>query len=209
MPSALVPIFFLSGIAGLTFETLWFRLAGLSLGNSIWSASLVLAAFMGGLMLGNGLVARLHSRVLQPIRVYAQLEIGIGIASFLVVLALPRLSAALGPLFAAIADTPWLLNVTRLGSAFALLVIPTTAMGATLPLLTEAMSRSNPSFGATLGRLYGWNTLGAMLGAIGTEAILVRFFGIASMSANVSPVPVYESSRNRNHTTSRPSITAP
>ena len=41
MPSALVPIFFVSGIAGLTFETLWFRLAGLSLGNSIWSASLV------------------------------------------------------------------------------------------------------------------------------------------------------------------------
>ncbi len=53
-------------------------------------------------------------------------------------------------------------------------------MGATLPLLTEALSRSNPSFGATVGKLYGWNTLGAMLGAIGTEAMLVRLFGITS-----------------------------
>src|SRR5262245_29093740 len=53
-------------------------------------------------------------------------------------------------------------------------------MGATLPLLTEALSRGNPSFGATIGKLYGWNTLGAMLGAIGCEAVLVRFFGIAS-----------------------------
>ena len=61
-----------------------------------------------------------------------------------------------------------------------LLVLPTTAMGATLPLLTEALSRANPSFGATVGKLYGWNTLGAMLGAIATEAVLVRFFGIAS-----------------------------
>jgi spermidine synthase len=180
MPGSLVLIFFLSGIAGLTFETLWFRLAGLSLGNSVWSASLVLAAFMGGLALGNGLVARLHSRIARPIRVYALLEFGIGVGSFLVVLALPRLSGALGPLFATIADTPLLLNIARLGSAFALLVLPTTAMGATLPLLTEAMARTNPNFGATVGKLYGWNTLGAMLGAIGCEAVLVRFFGIAS-----------------------------
>ena len=56
-------IFFLSGASALIFESLWFRLAGLSLGNSVWSASLVLAAFMGGLALGNGLVARLHRRI--------------------------------------------------------------------------------------------------------------------------------------------------
>jgi spermidine synthase len=180
MPSALVPIFFVSGIAGLTFETLWFRLAGLSLGNSVWSASVVLAAFMGGLTLGNGLVARLYSRVKHPIRLYALLELAIGVGSFLVVLALPRLSGALGPLFATVADTPWALNTARMVGAFALLVLPTTAMGATLPLLTEALSRSSPSFGATVGKLYGWNTLGAMLGAIGTEAMLVRLFGIAN-----------------------------
>ncbi len=180
MPNALIPIFFLSGIAGLTFETLWFRLAGLSLGNSVWSASLVLAAFMGGLTLGNGLVARWHRRILLPIRLYAILEISIGVVSFLVVLALPRLSIALGPVLSAIADKSWLLNTVRLGSAFALLVLPTTAMGATLPLLTEALSRANPNFGANLGRLYGWNTLGAMLGALGAEAVLVPFVGVAS-----------------------------
>src|SRR6476661_5483503 len=100
MPLRLVPIFFMSGIAGLTFETLWFRLAGLSLGSSVWSASLVLAAFMAGLTLGNGLVARFHSRVEHPIRLYARLEFAIGIGSFLAVLALPRLSSALGPLLA-------------------------------------------------------------------------------------------------------------
>jgi predicted membrane-bound spermidine synthase len=180
MPRKLVPIFFMSGVAALIFETLWFRLAGLSLGNSVWSASLVLAAFMGGLTLGNGLVARYHSRITRPLRLYALLELAIGVGCLLVMLALPRLSVALGPLLAAVADTPWLLNVVRLSSAFALLVLPTTAMGATLPLLTEALSRADPSFGGTLGKLYGWNTLGAMLGAIGSEAALVGMFGIAS-----------------------------
>jgi spermidine synthase len=180
MPNALIPIFFVSGMAGLTFETLWFRLAGLSLGNSVWSASLVLAAFMGGLTLGNGLVARFQGRILNPVRLYALLELAIGAGSFLAMLALPRLTSVLGPLLSAVADTPWLLNIVRLGSAFTLLVLPTTAMGATLPLLTEALSRETPNFGANLGRLYGWNTLGAMLGAIGTEAVLVRFVGIMS-----------------------------
>ena len=79
MRSTLGLIFFFSGASALIFESLWFRLAGLSLGNSVWSASLVLAAFMGGLALGNGLVARLHRRVLHPVRLYATLEFAIGI----------------------------------------------------------------------------------------------------------------------------------
>lgn len=66
------------------------RLAGLALGNSVWSASLVFAAFKGGQALGNGLVARFSSRIERPIRPYALLEIAIGIASLLVVLGLPR-----------------------------------------------------------------------------------------------------------------------
>ncbi len=180
MPNALVLVFFLSGVAALTFEALWFRLAGLSLGNSVWSASLVLAAFMGGLALGNAVVARLHDRIERPIRLYAILELAIGIGGFAVVAALPLLTSSFGALFASIADTPWLVNAARLGIAFTLLVLPTTAMGATLPLLTDALARANPNFGANFGRLYGWNTLGAMLGAIGAEAVLVRWLGITS-----------------------------
>ena len=64
MRATLALIFFLSGASALIFEALWFRLAGLSLGNSVWSASLVLAAFMGGLALGNALVARYHDRLI-------------------------------------------------------------------------------------------------------------------------------------------------
>ena len=49
-------VFFLSGTAGLIFETLWFRMAGLTFGNSVWASSLVLASFMGGLALGIGML---------------------------------------------------------------------------------------------------------------------------------------------------------
>jgi spermidine synthase len=178
MPTTLTLIFFLSGVAALVFEALWFRLAGLSLGNSVWSATVVLSAFMAGLTLGNALIARLHRRVTRPVRLYAWLELAIGVGGVGAVLLLPELAHAFRALFSALADAPWLLNGVRLGTAFVILVIPATAMGATLPVLTEALSRADPNFAANIGRLYGWNTLGAMLGAIATEAFLVRSFGV-------------------------------
>ena len=178
MRSTLVLIFFLSGASALIFESLWFRLAGLSLGNSVWSASLVLAAFMGGLALGNGLVAQLHRRVLRPVRLYAALEFAIGIGGIAVVLLLPRLPNLLGPALGSLTDMPVLLNAVRLTIAFGILVMPAIAMGATLPVLAQALSRQDPNFGANIGWLYGWNTLGAMLGAFSTELFLVPAFGI-------------------------------
>jgi predicted membrane-bound spermidine synthase len=178
MHSQLVLIFFLSGASALIFESLWFRLAGLTLGNSVWSASLVLAAFMGGLAFGNGLVARLHGRVLRPVRLYAALELAIGIGGIAVVLLLPRLPSLLGPALGSLTDTPTILNTVRLAIAFGILVMPAIAMGATLPVLAQALSRQNSNFGANIGRLYGWNTMGAMLAVLSTELFLVPAFGI-------------------------------
>lgn len=178
MHSQLVLIFFLSGASALIFESLWFRLAGLTLGNSVWSASLVLAAFMGGLAFGNGLVARLHGRVLRPVRLYAALELAIGIGGIAVVLLLPRLPSILGPALGSLTDTPTILNAVRLAIAFGILVMPAIAMGATLPVLAQALSRQNSNFGANIGRLYGWNTMGAMLAVFSAELFLVPAFGI-------------------------------
>jgi len=137
----------------LIFESLWFRLAGLSLGNSAWSASLVLAALMGGLALGNGLVARLHRRIFHPVRLYAVLEIAIGVSGIVVMLLLPRLPGLLGPALGNLTDMPMLLNAVRLTLGFGILVIPAVAMGATLPVLAQALSRQDPNFGANNGQL--------------------------------------------------------
>ena len=178
MRSTLALIFLLSGASALIFESLWFRLAGLSLGNSVWSASLVLAAFMGGLALGNAMVARLHGRILHPVRLYAALEFAIGIGGIAVVLLLPRLPGVLGSALGSLTDMPVLLNAVRLTFAFGILLTPAIAMGATLPVLAQALSRQDPNFGANIGWLYGWNTLGAMLAAISTELFLVPAFGI-------------------------------
>ena len=78
MTTLLYAIFFASGASALIFETLWFRQAGLALGNSVWASSLVLSGFMGGLTLGNAVGARYGGRVVNPVRAYAIAEVAIG-----------------------------------------------------------------------------------------------------------------------------------
>ena len=169
---------FASGVAALSFQTLWFRVAGLSLGNGVWASSVVLAAFMAGLALGNGLAARRADRAARPGRVFAGLELAIGVAGVLLVLGLPAATPWLTRPLQELRDSPWLLNPARLLVAFAAMMIPATAMGATLPVLVRALSRHDPRFGAVLGRLYGWNTLGAVAGALLGESLLLEALGM-------------------------------
>jgi spermidine synthase len=178
MPALLCTIFFISGASALIFEALWFHQAGLGFGNSIWASSLVLSGFMGGLALGNGLAARYGNRLGNPVRVYAIAELAIALTGIGLVYLLPILGAVLAPWLHPFLEQPWILNPIRLLIAFILLLIPTTAMGVTLPLLTKALTGSDPNFGRVLGRLYGWNTLGAVVGVTLGEMYLIRIFGI-------------------------------
>jgi hypothetical protein len=201
----LYTIFFASGASALIFETLWFRQAGLAFGNSVWASSLVLSGFMGGLALGNAAAARYGDRLRNPVRTYAIAESAIAVTGVGLVYLFPILGSALAPWFRGLLDQPWALNPLRLAIAFLLLLIPSTAMGITLPLLCGALARHdadasgigdwirhsnsvrsesrnrvpNPeSFGRVLGRLYGWNTLGAMFGVIIGETYLIGAFGV-------------------------------
>jgi predicted membrane-bound spermidine synthase len=171
-------VFFLSGAAALLFETLWFRLAGLVFGNSVWAASVVLASFMGGLALGNTAAARYGPRLRRPLRVYALLELLIGATGLALVLLLPSMTAVMLPALRPFTGRPAVLNAVRLSLSFALLLVPSTAMGATLPLLVKALSAAEPNFGRILGRLYGWNTLGAAAGAVAGEFALITVLGL-------------------------------
>ena len=135
-----VACFVLSGFAALLYQTAWMRQFSLVFGTSELAVAAVLSAYMGGLALGSGVAARYVHRIKRPVLFYGLLEAGIAISALLV---------------------PWLLQLTHglyvavfggqpepvdasglgqsffyLGTAFVVLAIPTSFMGATLPLLT-------------------------------------------------------------------------
>jgi len=170
-------VFFGSGASALLFEILWFRQAGIALGNTVWAASIVTSSFMAGLAVGNGLAARFGRYTRRPLLLFAGLECTIGITGVGLVLAFPAVTAALAPLLGKAAGEATL-NAARIAVAFTLLLIPSTAMGTTLPLLARALSERDDNFGRVLGRLYGFNTLGAVAGALLGELLLIEALGI-------------------------------
>jgi spermidine synthase len=180
---ALYACFALSGLAGLIYQTAWTREFALVFGTSDLAVAVVLAAYMAGLALGARLIEGVLVRIVRPVRVYAGLEAGIAIAALLLVPACLRLAdAGLVSWFGHQPDLPGALAgaqmIYELLAAFATLMLPTTLMGATLPILVRDGVRSEQEIGARTGALYAWNTAGAVCGALLTALVLLPRLGL-------------------------------
>src|SRR5262245_44378131 len=176
--AVLSAVLFLSGTGALIFETLWLRLSGLAFGNSIWAAALILSSFMAGLALGNALAASSKIRRWRPIHFYAVLELLVALFGCTIVFALSWLGGLFVPVWQTLWDAQPALLGLRFVVSFLILLVPTTAMGLTLPVIIEDPLLGQTEFGRAIGFLYGSNTVGAMAGAVLGEAWLIRAFGI-------------------------------
>jgi spermidine synthase len=158
-----------SGCAALVFEVVWFHLLRLYVGSSAVSLGLLLGTFMGGMCLGSLLLPRLLPARWHPLAVYAGLELGIGLAG----LAMPAVLPVLGRFYIASVGhgTPGIL--LRGVVCAAALLPPTMLMGATLPAISRWLGSDRAGLGA-LGRFYGANIAGAVLGTLGTGFWLLR-----------------------------------
>lgn len=169
--------FLLSGSAGLIHEVVWVRLLGHVFGVTAFAVGTVLAAYMGGLALGAWMVGRLASRLKNPARVYAWVEMAIGALA----LAIPFILDGIEPLYASL----WrrfhlsfaLFSVLRFLVAGSILLAPTMMMGATLPLLVEHFSRR---FGRRTAPewLYTVNLAGAVFGVIAGGFVFLPVLGV-------------------------------
>jgi spermidine synthase len=175
-------VLFLSGIGALIFETLWLRLSGLAFGNSVWAAALILSSFMAGLALGNAIAASSRIRRWRPLHLYALLEVLVALLGCTIVFGLPVLGELLRPLWQMLWNYQSALLGLRFAVSFLILLVPTTAMGLTLPVLTEDPMLSQTNFGRAIGFLYGSNTLGAVVGALLGEGYLIAAFGLRGTS---------------------------
>jgi spermidine synthase len=162
-------LFLLSGAAGLMYQIVWVRLLELYFGVTIVSVSLIVSAYMAGLGLGSWAGGRLARRLENTLLVYGLLEIGIalfGIVSPNVIVGIGRGTAGV--------PYPLVFLIS-----FAVLLLPTTLMGMTLPLLTQSFVDRVETSGQVIGLLYGINTLGAALGALVSGYLLIGLYGFA------------------------------
>jgi spermidine synthase len=175
----LVLLFFASGACALIYQVMWLRMLALVFGVTVYAASTVLASFMAGLALGSYGAGRIAATLRSPLLAFGLVEIGVGISAFATsalldiakdvwVATQPSLPASLP-----------LVTAARFLVAMTVLLVPTTLMGATLPLVMESAVVRDRGIASRIGLLYAANTTGAIVGALVAGFYLVSHVGIA------------------------------
>jgi spermidine synthase len=168
---ALLLLFIGSGCAALMYEVVWLQQLQLVIGSSGISLGVLLGTFMGGMCLGSLVLPRLLPRSLHPLRVYAMLELGIGVCGLLVLNGLPLLEK-----FYTHFGGEGVGHILVRGLVAGICLLPPTIlMGATLPAMARWIE-TTPAGVSWLGFFYGGNTAGAVIGCLLAGFWLLRVY---------------------------------
>lgn len=178
----LVVAFFVVGVIGLVLQVAWFRSLSLVLGSHTQALTIVLAAYMAGLALGNILISwwlpsgeySVHTLV----RTYAVLLGILGISGPAVIFLAPGLAVVAAPLLRLLGwNSP---GAILLRGLLGLLVmcVPTIVLGGQWPLVAQLVARRFDQTARSLGTLYFLNTLGSVVGALLCGFFLLEHLGL-------------------------------
>jgi spermidine synthase len=183
VPGWLLPLlfllFFCSGGCALVYQVMWLRLLALVFGVTVYAASTVLASFMGGLAVGSYAAGRFAGRLRSPLRAFGLVEIGVGLSALATPLVLDVIKSVWVALNPSLPSSLAFLTVARFVAAFAVLILPTTLMGATLPIVMRSALARQVAAGSRMGLLYAVNTTGAIVGALVAGFYLVPDVGVS------------------------------
>lgn len=197
-------LFFTSGVSALIYQIIWTRMLTLTFGHTVYSVSVVLCAFMAGLGLGafyfgawvdalcrpRGPVGVVPARANgnqdpasppdspAPLLVYGWIEILIALTGAGLSLLFANFDLIYSWVHLILPDSTAANNLAKAVLAIVFMIVPTTLMGATLPIISKYAVTNSAKLGAQIGLLYGLNTLGAAVGALATGFFLISVFGV-------------------------------
>ena len=173
----LAAFLFVSGLCSLIYETVWLRELRLIFGASTRATAVVVACFVGGTGVGALWSGKRADKWARPLRAYAVLEavVAASAAGTPILLAMARAAYirlggvhVLGPAGA---------TLLRLAISATIFLVPTVAMGATLPATTRAVEQTVDRGRRSPALLYGANLLGAVVGCTLSTFVLLNRWG--------------------------------
>jgi len=173
--------YFLSGALGLAYQILWLRKLLLVFGSTVHAVSTVPTVFFGGLALGSWLFGRLIDRrgASAGLRWYAALEAGVGLYAFITPWLFDTVRHLYIPIYQASGFSPTALVAASFACSALILLVPTTLLGGTFPVLGRFLIRSGETRGGTIAGLYAINTAGAMAGTLLVYYVGLPVLGLA------------------------------
>ena len=178
--------FFLSGASSLIFQNIWSRMLHHVFGATTIAVSSVITIFMAGLGLGAWIGGKYADRIKHPIITYAIAELGVGVWALLVPLLVDPegwLAGVNSTLRTSLGAESAGFMIARFLCVLPILLVPTTLMGTTLPLLARHFVRAEQRSGVVaskVGALYAINTFGAVAGVFLSGFILLPSIGLAA-----------------------------
>lgn len=177
--SLVVLLFLVSGSTGLLYEVAFGKLLGYVFGATAYAVSTVLASFMGGLALGAHIGGKHAARFKKPLAAYGVLEILVGIVCAISPVALEALTRVYVTFAQKAPDSLATITALRATMAVLIVIIPTVAMGATLPLLSRVVAgHSGTDSERRLSILYAINTAGGAFGALASAYVILPLLGV-------------------------------
>lgn len=161
----LLPIMLLSGANAFLYEVLWTRMLNHVLGGSVYAFATMLATFLAGISLGSAIGGRYTRNREQAVGAFAVSQIAIAVASMLIYLFLDRLVPEHRAL------------QSNILFAAAVLLPATLFIGATFPLAVRILARDETEVSSVAARVYAWNTVGSIVGAVGAGFFLIPAVG--------------------------------
>ncbi len=170
-------IFFLSGAAALVYQVIWTKELALRFGVTAHAVSTTVSVFMLGLALGSWVFGRVADRVRRPLAAYALLELGIAGSALVSLALLKAVEAVVASTWLPELGGPGLVALRTLGTLL-VLIVPSTLMGGTLPMLAKELVGSGGSAGRSVGLLYGLNALGGAAGSVLAGFVTIGWLGL-------------------------------
>lgn len=158
----ILPVMLASGMVSFTYEVLWTRLLGHILGGSVYAFATMLASFLLGIALGSAVASRLARTVRASEIGFCAVQVGTALLSVLayaIIERAPELARSIGAGASGSLGT----NAFITG----LILLPgALCIGATYPFAVRVLARDASDAGPASARVYAWNTIGAILGAV-------------------------------------------
>jgi spermidine synthase len=172
----LLVVMALSGFVTLGLEVFWTRILMLSVGTTTYSFATMLSSFLTGIALGSFIARQVVDRLRDVRRTFGWIQVGIAGTTLA---ALPLINSGLVQRWLTGWGSEWVtLILLRFGISLLVMLVPTTLIGMTFPLAAKLRARDVTTLGGRLGEVYGFNTLGNILGAAMTGFVLLPLFGL-------------------------------
>jgi spermidine synthase len=169
--------FVFSGMAALIYEVVWTRPLQFVLGSTVYTISIIFAAFMAGLALGSWTISRFVERITNLPLTYALMQLGIGLYGILLLFIFNLLPDAYRTIYP-LRGSFYLFELIQFLLSFLILLVPTTLMGATFPIIVKFYT--DEKIGKGIGEIYSANNLGAIAGSFAAGFLLIPILGIKS-----------------------------